>query len=243
MTEEMKVEMWLSGTFFFLCKHTKCCTTGYFFMMLAYQLAINFPSIQLDVNRAILKDPSLLDPNKSLCKQMEGLFLQPLQKLQSRLRECLPLMFIVDALDECTHKSPNEYLSESRDEGESESELSELISLLAQALHDPDLPLIHILVMSHSEAHICEAMQSEDVHPLLCKIPVKILGEGVAATISLDGIDVDEDIYRFLEHSFGKLQSCSPTFLQPMKDQIEKLAIRVGRRFIVTSTMMKFIDD
>ncbi|KAG2115151.1 uncharacterized protein F5147DRAFT_834274 [Suillus discolor] len=243
MTEETKVETRLGGTFFFSRKHTKRRTTGYFFMTLAYQLAQNFPSVQTDVNRAILKDPTLLDPDKSLRKQMERLFLQPLRKLQHRLRECPPLTFVVDALDECTHESPNEYSSEFRDEDESESELTELISLLAQVLRDPDLPSIHILVTSRSEAHICEAMQNEDVRPLLCEIPVKISGEGVTPIISLDGADVDEDIYRFLEHSFRKLQNRSPTFPQPTQDQIEKLAIRAGRRFIVASTMMKFIDD
>ncbi|KAG1790993.1 uncharacterized protein HD556DRAFT_1487730 [Suillus plorans] len=243
MTEETKIETRLGGTFFFSRKHTKRRTTGYFFMTFAYQLAQKFPSVQTDVNRAILKDPTLLDPDKSLRKQMEGLFLQPLRKLQYRLRECPPLTFVVDALDECTHESPNEYSSESRDEGESESELIELISLLAQVLRDPDLPSIHILVTSRLEAHICEAMQNEDVRPLLCEIPVKISGEDVTPIISLDGADVDEDIYRFLEHSFRKLQNRSPTFPQPTQDQIEKLAIRAGRRFIVASTMMKFIDD
>ncbi|KAG2158140.1 uncharacterized protein EDB93DRAFT_746936 [Suillus bovinus] len=243
MTEETKEETRLGGTFFFSRKHTKRRTTGYFFITLAYQLAQNFSSIQTDVNRAILKDPTLLDPEKSLRKQMEGLFLQPLRKLRYRLQKCPPLTFVVDALDECTHESPNEYSSEFRDEGQSESEVTELISLLAQVLRDPDLPSIHILVTSRSEAHICEAMQNEDVRPLLCEIPVKISGEGVTPIISLDGADVDEDIYRFLEHSFGKLRSRSPTFSQPTKDQIEKLAIRAGRRFIVASTMMKFIDD
>ncbi|KAG2348514.1 hypothetical protein BDR05DRAFT_904012, partial [Suillus weaverae] len=243
MTKETKVETRLGGTFFFSRKHTKRRTTGYFFMTLAYQLAQNFPSVQTDLNRAILKDPTLLDPDKSLRKQMEGLFLQPLRKLQYRLRECPPLTFVVDALDECTHESSIEYSSESRDEGESESELTELISLLAQALRDPDVPSIHILVTSRSEAHICEAMQNEDVRPLVCEIPVRVLGEGVAATISLDGADVDEDIYRFLKNSFRKLRRRSPTFPTPTKDQIEKLAIRAGRRFIVASTMMKFIDD
>ncbi|KAG1818182.1 uncharacterized protein BJ212DRAFT_1499402 [Suillus subaureus] len=75
MTEETKIEKQLGGTFFFLCKHIKCCTTGYFFAMLAYQLASNFPSVWEDVNRAIIENPALLDPDKSLWDQMEVLFL------------------------------------------------------------------------------------------------------------------------------------------------------------------------
>ncbi|KAG1809394.1 uncharacterized protein BJ212DRAFT_1466819 [Suillus subaureus] len=81
VTEEMKVEKWLVGTFFFSCKHTNHCTAGCFFATLVYQLGTNFPSIQQDVNRVICSNPALLDPDMPLCDQMEALFLQPLQKL------------------------------------------------------------------------------------------------------------------------------------------------------------------
>ncbi|KIK45834.1 hypothetical protein CY34DRAFT_77257, partial [Suillus luteus UH-Slu-Lm8-n1] len=63
MREETKVETRLGGTFFFSRKHTKRRTTGHFFVTLAYQLALNFPSVQSDVNSAILKNPALLDPD------------------------------------------------------------------------------------------------------------------------------------------------------------------------------------
>ncbi|KAG1776924.1 hypothetical protein EV702DRAFT_1104296 [Suillus placidus] len=86
-------------------------------------------------------------------------------------------------------------------------------------------------------------MQNKDVRPLVCEIPVKITGESITTTISLDGADVDEDIYLFLEHSFRQQRSRCSTFPQPTKGQLERLANRAGRRFIVASTMMKFIDD
>lgn len=74
------------------------------------------------MNSAILENPALLDPDKSLRDQMEALFLKPLRKLQFRLRECPPLVFVVDALDECIHESLDEFTSK--------SELADLISLL-----------------------------------------------------------------------------------------------------------------
>ncbi|KAG1855756.1 hypothetical protein DFJ58DRAFT_727416 [Suillus subalutaceus] len=227
VTEETNVEKRLAGTFFFSRKHTKRCTTGYFFVTLAYQLATNFPSIRQDVNRAIRNNPALLDPDAPLCDQMEALFLQPLRKLQLRLRGCPPLSFVVDALDECT----------------SEPELADLILSLAHALRDPDIPAIHILLTSRSETHIFKAFHNEEVRPLLCEIPVKTSGEGVATIISLDGADVDKDIYTFLQHSFAELASRHTDFPQPSKDDLAKLASRAGRRFIVASTMMKFIID
>jgi hypothetical protein len=105
------------------------------------------------------------------------------------IRRCPPLSFIVNVLDECT----------------SESELTELILSFAQVLREPDFPVIHILLTSRSESHICKAFQNEEVHPLACEIPVKTSGVGVATIISLDCVDVDNDIYISLQYSFREL--------------------------------------
>ncbi|KAG1763825.1 hypothetical protein EV702DRAFT_1051622 [Suillus placidus] len=226
VTEETNVEKRLAGTFFFSRKHTERCTTGYFFATLVYQLASNFPSIRADVSKSIRDDPALLDPSKSLRVQVETLFLQPLRRLHLRLRGCQPLIFVVDALDECT----------------SEFELADLILSLARVLREPDLPMTHILLTSRSESHICRAMQNEEVRSLVCEIPVTISGKGVGSIISLDGANVDNDIYIFLRHSFGQLGSRHPDFPQPSTEQLERLASRAGRRFIVASTMMMFIN-
>jgi hypothetical protein len=186
MREQMTGEKRLSGTFFFSRKYSKRCTAGYFFATLAYQLACNFPSIRDEVKKAISDNPALLDPDKSLPDQMEALFLQPLRSLQIRLRQCPPVVFVVDALHECT----------------SGAEIADLISLLCQALREPDLPVTHILLTSLSEPHIRNAFQDEEVYPLVCEIPVRIPAEGIAIIISLDGADADNDIYMFSGHSF-----------------------------------------
>ncbi|OAX30980.1 hypothetical protein K503DRAFT_671753, partial [Rhizopogon vinicolor AM-OR11-026] len=212
LTGQTTIEKRLAGSFFFSRKHTKHCTTGYFFATLAYQLAINFPSVREDVNRAIHDNPALLDPDKSLRDQMDALFLHPLRKLRFRLRNCPPPLFMIDALDECT----------------SAPEVTDLISILGEALCDPDVPVIHILLTSRSEAHIQDAIQEEAMCPLI---------------ISLDGADVDNDICIFLEQSFRKLRSRCSNFPQPTTDELARLASRAGRRFIVASTMVKFIDD
>ncbi|KAG1811295.1 uncharacterized protein BJ212DRAFT_1483948 [Suillus subaureus] len=136
-------------------------------------------------------------------------------------------MFVVDALDECT----------------SEPELTDLILSLAQALHDPGLPVTHILLTSCLETHISEAFQNEEVCLLLCEIPVKTSGEGVATIILLNGTDVNTDIYVFLWHSFAKLTSHHPNFPQPMRDELMQLASHAGRHFIMASIMVKFIID
>ncbi|KAG2341823.1 hypothetical protein BDR05DRAFT_429068 [Suillus weaverae] len=227
VTEQTNVEKRLAGTFFFSRKHTERCTTAYFFATLAYQLACNFPSVREDLNRAIRENPALLDPNKSLRDQMEGLFLKPLRRLQIRLRECPPSVFVVDALDECVP----------------ETEVADLISLLAEALREPDLPVVHILLTSRSEEHIREAIQEKEACAPVRERPAKTSVTGVVTVISLDGADVDRDICIFLEYSFRKLRVRCPGLLQPSRNKLARLVSRAGRRFIVASTMMKFIDD
>ncbi|KAG2107927.1 uncharacterized protein F5147DRAFT_612902 [Suillus discolor] len=219
----LKVTEETPGTFFFSRKYTKRCTAGHFFATLAYQLATNFPSIRMDVSRAIRNNPALLNPDTPLRDQMEALFLQPLRRLRLRFPGCPPLTFVVDALDECTSKP----------------EITDLILSLAQALREPDLPVTHILLTSRSESHIHKAFQNEEVRPLVREISVRTSGDG----ISLDGVDVDNDICTFLQHSFEELESRHPDFPKLSMDDLAKLASRAGRRFIVASTMMKFIID
>jgi len=76
---------------------------------------------------------------------------------------------------------------------------------------------------------------------LVREIPVRTSGEN--GIISLDGADVDNDICTFLWYSFKKLGCRHPDFPQPLEVDLVKLASRAGRRFIVASTMMKFIVD
>ncbi|KAG1818307.1 hypothetical protein EV424DRAFT_1620487 [Suillus variegatus] len=134
---------------------------------------------------------------------MNALFRRPLWHLKSSLRKCPPPVFVVDALDECKDNA-----------------VADLISLLGEALHDPELPVFHILLTSRSEVHISQAMRREEMRTLVYEILVNTSGEGVAGTISLDSEDVDNEIYN-----------------------LTRLANRAGRCFIVASTMMKFIDD
>jgi hypothetical protein len=85
-------------------------------------------------------------------------------------------------------------------------------SLFSQALCSPDLPVSHILLTSHSEPHIHNAFEKKEVRSLVYEIPEKISGEGIATIISLDGADMDNDIYIFLEHLFKELREVVPIF-------------------------------
>jgi hypothetical protein len=67
-------------------------------------------------------------------------------------------VIVIDAFDECTS-----------------TEIANLISLLEEALCEPDLPVVKILLTSRLEGHIRAAIDEEQVHPLVCETPAKLL--------------------------------------------------------------------
>ncbi|KAG1794181.1 uncharacterized protein HD556DRAFT_443167 [Suillus plorans] len=74
VTEQTHIETRLAGTFLFSHKHIKRHTTGHFFAMLTYQPVNCFPTVRdlRHVDRAVLEDPALLEPDKSVRDQMDG---------------------------------------------------------------------------------------------------------------------------------------------------------------------------
>ncbi|KAG1817504.1 uncharacterized protein BJ212DRAFT_1299062 [Suillus subaureus] len=171
--ERTDIEKRLAGSFVFSRKHTKRSTTGYFFATLAYQLASisSYSGFKELATGSILENPALLDPDKSLRDQMEALFLRPLRRLRYRLGNCPPLVFVVDALHECTSKA----------------ELADLITLLTEVLREPQLPVMHILLTSNSQTHIREAFQNAEARPLLSEIRASTSGDILAMDVaSLD---------------------------------------------------------
>jgi len=155
------------GNFFSLSRAHETLHDWIFFATLAYQPASHFPIVWEEVNTAIRENPAVPDSDKLLRAQMNALFLRPLRRLHFRLRGCPPLAFVIDALDECT----------------SETELADLVSLLGQALGEPDLPVTHILLASRSEVHIGTAIRKEDMRPLVFEIPVNTSGESIITNL------------------------------------------------------------
>ncbi|KAG2356034.1 hypothetical protein BDR07DRAFT_1424360 [Suillus spraguei] len=175
MVENVGIGKRLAGSFVFSRKHTKRSTTGYFFATLAYQLGCTYFTIRQDMAICARENPALLDPGKSLRNQMEGFFLHPLRMLQYRLRGCPPMVFVIDALHECTSKA----------------ELADLISLLGLLLRQPDLPVIHILLASNTQTHIREALRKANVGPLLCEIRASTSGKILAMDLASSCVTED----------------------------------------------------
>ncbi|OAX40313.1 hypothetical protein K503DRAFT_628866 [Rhizopogon vinicolor AM-OR11-026] len=135
VAEKMKAAKRLAATFFFSHKHPQGAAAV--IPTIAYQLALVFPRIRDDIERAIETDRMLLSPTKSRRDQMRELIINPLGML--RFSQETPYAIIIDALDECF-------------------EAASLITLLIDALSGPDLPIIHLIFTSRPETQICAAM-------------------------------------------------------------------------------------
>ncbi|KAG1888599.1 hypothetical protein F4604DRAFT_2024111 [Suillus subluteus] len=147
-----------------------------------------FPDFKEIATESVLDKPALLDPDKSLRDQMENLFILPLR----RLVRYPPLVFVVDALHECTSKA----------------ELAELISLLVQVLREPHLPVIHILLMSNSQTHIHEALQQAGAGPLLSKIRASTSGKILTMDVAFCGSSVTGDLPHILAINMEPHNAC-----------------------------------
>lgn len=212
VAEEMKVAQRLVGTFFFSHKHLQKAAD--IIPTITYQLALAFPCVQDDIVKAIENDDSLLSPGKSHADQMRELVIKPLQKLQFRQE---PRVIIIDALDECL---PLE-------------EAKRLITLLTDALADPDLPVIHVIFTSRPKECIRTIMPS-GVHEI-------ILTTGDEDTV--------RDIRSFLRASLDKIRTIHPAVLSqslpdpwPLEVEFETLVFKAGGLFVYAVMAINFIS-
>ncbi|KAG1732932.1 hypothetical protein EDB19DRAFT_1239254 [Suillus lakei] len=215
ISEELKAAERLAATFFFSHKYAQ--KGAAIIPTIAYQLALAIPHIQDTIVCAIKNDEMLLSPGKSRADQMRELVIKPLQQLKGDYwahRESF--VITIDALDECS----------------SSEEAARLVTLLTNALADPDLPVIHVIFTSRPEAHIDAVMPFR-----VYRIPLTTRDE-----------DTIRDVRFFLRASLDKTQTTrpvlfdEPTISWPSEDEFEMLVFKAGGLFVYAATAMNFVS-
>jgi len=214
VAEEMKRAGRLAATFFFLPRHARSVefATGKIIPTIAYQLALNFPSIRDDIVEAIKNDETLLRSDNSCDKQVQELVIKPLRKLSCEA----PYAIVIDGPDECL----------------SAKEVARLLVLLAEALSGPDLPIIHLIFTSRPEAHIRTAIQAR-VH----EISLTTLDDDTVQDVrfflqaSLDRIRTTQPTI------FGQ-----PPKSWPSEAEFETLAFKTSGLFVYAAVAINFIS-
>jgi len=87
--------------FFFKRGVVGCDNMDQLFSTLAYQLAINIPSMREHIEQAMMEDPAL--PMRSAVTQLQKLIIIPFKRLPTP-RSSSSLILIIDGLDECEGK-------------------------------------------------------------------------------------------------------------------------------------------
>lgn len=100
LAEQLATKGQLAGSFFFERGKARRDISRYFFLTLAYQIAMNVPGMRELINAAMINDPTL--PTKIVDVQLKALIIVPFQELEKSRMHPVPIMtLVVDSLHEC----------------------------------------------------------------------------------------------------------------------------------------------
>ncbi|KAF2403282.1 hypothetical protein EJ06DRAFT_472620, partial [Trichodelitschia bisporula] len=122
----------LGATFFFKRGAGDRSNASRFFTTIAFQLSAKLPTVKRLLAKAIKDDPSIIGKPKA--EQFERLILEPLSAMNSLSLQALPLIIVIDALDEC----------------DNQDDVKRLLQLLEQCT-STDATRLQILITSRPE--------------------------------------------------------------------------------------------
>lgn len=201
----------LGASFFFSKTQQDRTETEKFFSSLALGLCSSVPGFDECLYQSIPKYENV--QHKSLKDQWGTLILEPLKTLESSLLVPLPLVLVIDALDECkgTRAVPD------------------FVSLFLEA-KDLKRIQLRILLTSRNEKHIVDSLKHPDVTCLS-------LEEGVEASFT------ERDISVYVRHMLSEIAAENELEDWPQEDQKQRLLQFCGKLFIAAATACRFLDS
>ncbi|KAJ4129475.1 hypothetical protein NW765_016348 [Fusarium oxysporum] len=210
----------LGASFFFKRGETDRGHLAKFFPTIACQLAESVPALATHIQDVIDADSAIV--GKALREQFDKLIWGPLSRMLLTSRSLLPLVFVIDALDEC----------------EQDADIRLLIDLLSRT-QSPQLPRLRIFITSRPELAIRLGFSNvkgtyQDF--ILHEIPASI---------------VRHDIRVYLEHELGIIRHTFNLYAEeqklpsdwPGEFKLQRLVTMVVPLFIFASTVCRFIGD
>ncbi len=209
---EFAVSLGLLGACFFFSRtaEAELRDPRLVFPSLAYQMANHNPALRKLIIEAIESDRDVA--SESLNQQAEKLIIGPLKALGAVDR---PILFVLDALDEC--------------EGPGAKEVLQL--LLTAAAQVP--ATLKVFITSRPEAHIVQVFKKPGhvQHVVLHDIEESIVQSDIKRylRVSLQEVPAELDL------------SLSPAWLK--EDELTQLTKKAGKLFIHAATSVRFIAD
>lgn len=205
----------LAASFFFLRGAGARSAFSRVITTLAYQLTLKFPDTKPAIESALRSDPRM--PSLSIRAQLEKLIISPL--LARAEGSLTPIVFVVDALDECDDKQA----------------MRNFILTLAGVFAGSQLP-VKWLLTSRGEEHIRQSFENE--------IP-----QAVTTFLRLEEFNASSDIKLFLEDRFSDIIRQNTALFRsalrpwPSPEDLEALVVKSDGLFIFAATLVNFITD
>ncbi|KAF9530754.1 hypothetical protein CPB83DRAFT_762773, partial [Crepidotus variabilis] len=190
-----------------------------------YQLCLLLPEYRETVMKKLMKDPNVFQRSRDA--QMAALFTKPLQQFSLRrfFREIrnprpIPLLIIVDGLDECSDPQVQ----------------CDLLRIIADAAASIRRRPIRFLIASRPEAHITRTF---DQHPTFHQNRLR--------RINLDNDpEASMAILTFLRQEFRKIHESHPLRFHldpfwPSQEILDLLVLKSSPQFVLASTAMLYI--
>jgi len=160
---------------------------------------------------------------KEVSVQVEQLLRTPLLSLKD---SCIPILFVIDALDECGGETTDGMLDNAMCHGIVTSMLEALVNLTRS---DPKIP-VKILVTSRPEVQIRDTSISNDKLSQILRLH------------AVDIAEVDADINRYITQTLGTRLTAKPKLRASITDtDVENLVRLCDGLFIVAATALAHI--
>lgn len=210
----------LGASFFFKRGESERENASKFFTTIAAQLLRRIPGLIPHIRSAIEEEPEIAA--KSLERQFKSLVFQPLEKLN----RAIPLVLVVDALDEC----------------QGDNIIKQVLHLLAK-MHELKTVQVRVFLTSRPELPIRlgfdrmspgthHGMILQDVPPATIQHDISVFLEGEFSKIKSDFN---------LAHKYSPESQLSPDW--PGDEIIQKLAKIAIPLFIFAATISRFVGD
>ncbi|KAJ8509186.1 hypothetical protein ONZ45_g8613 [Pleurotus djamor] len=202
----------LGGSFFFERGVEELSSTRYIFPTLAVQLARSHKYLAPYIIRGIAKHLNK-GTTQNMAYALDELIVEPLSQVSSNERPSQPLVFVLDALDECSEQD----------------QVPGLLYLLLKRIRSLPFPL-RLFVTSRPEYHIQDAFasvewESEPRPYQLTSIPMNIVRSDIKQFIEVRSTEIG------IAHKLKTVR----------EDTIERLTDAAAGLFIFASTALEFL--
>jgi len=206
----------LAASFFFRGAGHRSKIT-HFISTIAYNLGFSIPATRPYIDSILQRDPYIIQ--QSLEHQFRTLIAQPLQSVAPSQVISLPMVVVIDGLDECDDKM----------------RIVEFIEIVASTFRDHQFPL-RFFFTSRAEEHIQQAFSASPVVP-------------ATYSLALQDFKADADIRIFFRARFSTIYQQNRQLMGnitppwPSESDLDKLVEKTSGSFILAFTLINFVNN